>query len=99
MFVVLDGLDEYEHRADFFPLFRTMATSNISLFVTTHPQGLGGQHSLLQAAKIDLSARAEDIRTYIQRRIEECPNGKCVLGNGANRDTFVSTLTECANGM
>lgn len=99
VFLVLDGLDEYEHRVLLLPLFSTLVTANISLFVTSHPQGLVGEVSLTAAAKMDLSTRAEDIKTYIRTRIEECLNAKSLLGQGDSHDKFVTTLTECCNGM
>lgn len=101
VFLVLDGLDEYKDRVDLLQLIPILATGtgNISLFVTSHPQGFKDEDSLLAAAKIDLSARAEDIKTYIQGRIDGCPNAKSLLGQGTHRDKFVTDLTRCGNGM
>lgn len=100
VYLVLDGLDEYAHQSELLPLFSTLvATANISVFVTSQPQGLAGQDWLLAVAKIDLSARGEDIKAYIQYRINGSVNANCPLGDGANRDKFVTDLTVCANGM
>lgn len=99
VFLVFDGLDEYEHREDVLTLFPTLATAKVSVFFTSHPQGANRQHWLITAAKIDLSARAEDIKIYIQQRIESSPCAKTLLEEGPNRDKLVTKLTECANGM
>lgn len=100
VYLVLDGLDEYAHLSELLPLFDTLAaTVNISVFVTSQPQGLAGQDWLFAAAKIDLSAKDEDIKAYIQHRINGYVNANCPLGDGANREKFVTDLTVCANGM
>lgn len=101
VFLVLDGLDKYQHRVELLQLVPILATGTgkISMFVTSQPQGHMGDDSLLSAAKIDLSARAEDVKTYIQRRIDGCPNARCLLVQGTHRDKFVTDLTGCANGM
>lgn len=103
VFIVLIGLDEYDeygdHEGELHSFFRALSNENISLFLTSSSQGLGGEYAFLAAAKINLSTRNDDIKTYIHWRIEESPNAKYVLGPGGNRDKFVADLTEYGSGM
>lgn len=99
VFLVFDGLSDYEHRDCLLPLLHALTAADISVFVTSNPQGVTGPHSLLVTAKIDLSTRAEDIKTYIGWRIKSCPHAQILLRQPADREKFVTQLTECANGM
>lgn len=101
-FIVLDGFDdcdELTQRNGLLPIFHALAKGNISVFLTSKLIPGDIQRSLRSAAKIDLSAKDEDIKIYIERTIDSNPRAKRLLKQSEYRDTFVSELTACAGGM
>lgn len=102
VFLVLDGLDECDQtkqRNDLLPIFHALAKGNISVFLTSQIQPGDIQRSLHMVPKIDLSAKDEDIRIYIEQTIDSSPRAKRLLEQGKCRDKFVAELTACAGGM
>lgn len=103
VFLVFDALDECNQdnqRRELLPLFHQLAThgTGINVFVTSRPHPEDIQTSLHGAAKIELSAKAEDISIYIQERIEENPRSKRLVGQ-ACKGRIISELVDCAKGM
>lgn len=101
-FIVLDGFDdcdELTQRNGLLPIFHALAKGNISVFLTSKLIPGDIQRSLQSAAKIDLSAKDEDIKIYIEHTIDSIPRAKRLLKQSESRDKFVSELTACAGGM
>lgn len=102
VFLVFDALDECgqdDQRKHLLPLLHLLAGHGISLFVTSRPHPEDIQYFLLKAPKIELSAKEEDIRVYIQQRIHENPRAKRLVGEGKCKDKLISELANCAKGM
>lgn len=102
VFLIFDGLDECNQKDqlnDLLPLFHRLAKDNISVFVTSrvHPGEI--QRSLYNAAKIDLAISSDDMKAYIQEKIDENPRAKSLIGQTGCRDKVVNQLATCANGM
>lgn len=101
-FIVLDGFDdcdELTQRSDLLPIFHALAKENISVFLTSKLKSDDIQRSLQLAAKIDLSAKDEDIKIYIEHAIENSPRVQRLLKQTESHNRFVSELTACAGGM
>lgn len=102
VFLVFDGLDECDQmsqRTELLPLFHRLIKDNISVFITSrlHPGDI--QRSLHSAAKIDLSAKNEDIKLLIQQKMTENPRAKHLGGEGQGREKIVTGLAACVNGV
>lgn len=102
VFFVFDALDEchkIKQRKNLLPLFRRMGTDGMNLFLTSRPYPEDIQEALDDhgAAKIELVAKEDDIRVYIQKKINESTRAKRLAQQ--NKDKIVSDLTEAANGM
>lgn len=101
-FIVLDGFDncdESKQRKDLLPIFHALAKGNISVFLTSQLKQGDILRSLQSTAKIDLSAKDEDIKIYIEHTIDKNPRVKRILWQVESRNKFVSELTACAGGM
>lgn len=102
VFLVLDGLDECDQtkqRNDLLPVFHALAKGNISVLLTSQLQPGDIQRSLHMVPKIDLSAKDEDIKIYIEQTIDSSPRAKRLLEQGKCWGKFVAELTACADGM
>lgn len=102
VFLIFDALDECEQktqRKELLPLFHRMGSDGASLFLTSrqHPEDI--QESFKEVFKLQLSARAEDIRSYIQEKISKNSRAKRLVQRGKCEDKIVSELTRCADGM
>lgn len=49
--------------------------------------------------KIDILAKAEDIRRYIIEKIDGTPRAKLLVQEGMCKERIITQLVECANGM
>lgn len=79
VFLVFDALDECDQRAqrnELLPLFHEMGKGGASLFLTSRQYPEDIQESFHAVARVKLLAHAEDIRSYIQRKITETPRAK-----------------------
>lgn len=76
-----------------------MKKSGANLFLTSrqHPEDI--QESFRGSTKIELFAREEDIRTYVQQKIEEHHRAKRLVQQGGCREKIISELVDCAQGM
>lgn len=99
VFFIFDALDESEHRETLIPLLRRFRNENIKLFVTSRPYSEDIQSFLCHASKIELSAQKQDIKAYIQQKIDGNERAKRLVGQGGCRDRIVSDLVDCAQGM
>ncbi|KAI5838616.1 hypothetical protein DFP73DRAFT_502743, partial [Morchella snyderi] len=99
VFDALDECDEHSQRGKLLPLFHEMAGAGAGLFITSrhHPEDI--QESFKVVAKIELSAKNDDIKSYIEERIEKNARAKRLVHDGKFGDRIVSQLTKCANGM
>ncbi|RPB11600.1 hypothetical protein P167DRAFT_478412, partial [Morchella conica CCBAS932] len=99
VFDALDECDEDSQRAKLLPLFHQMADVGAGLFITSrqHPEDI--QESFKDVVKIELSAKSDDIKSYIEERIEQNTRAKRLVHDGKFGDRIVSQLTKCANGM
>lgn len=104
VFFVFDALDECHQtnqRATLLPLFHCMVGENpsIRIFLTSrqHPEDI--QASFEKSAKVELRANDEDIKLYIQQKIDENPRAKRLTSKDDCLNTIISELTKAANGM
>lgn len=101
-FVVCDALDECDfetQRKDLLPLFHRMESVGIRLFLTSreHPEDI--QDSLQSSPKVELSAKNEDIKIYIEQKIDENPRARRLISQGNCKDRIIEQLQQSANGM
>lgn len=100
VFLIFDALDECEkERKTFLRLLRRMASDGANIFVTSRPHPQDIQDFFHDTRKIDLSAKEEDIRTYIQEMIDQNSRAKILLRKNELRNRIVPELVECSNGM
>lgn len=101
IFLVFDALDEcsQEQRKKLLPLIRKMGEDGINIFLTSrhHPEDV--QYFLRNSPKVDLYARSEDLKLYIQQKIEDNPRAKLLITRGKCKEKIISELTDCAGGM
>lgn len=101
-FLVFDALDECNQKSQrkgLLPLFHRMGKSGINVFLTSrqHPEDI--QYSFRDSAKTELRANDEDVKQYIQQKIDEHPRAKRLVERGGCEDKIISELTNCARGM
>lgn len=102
VFLVFDALDECEQESQrkvLLPLFHKLGKGGARLFVTSRQYPEDIQESFQNSAKIELSAKQEDIEVYIQQRIDEKPNAKRLIHRAKCHDRIISELKDCAHGM
>lgn len=102
VFLIIDALDECDpddQRKDLLPLFHRIGKSGVNLFLTSrqHPEDV--QESFQNIAKIELSAKEEDIRIYVQQKIDGSSRARRLVRQGKIEDKIISELVNCANGM
>lgn len=101
VFDALDECDQTDQRRTLLPLFHRMVgeNPNIRIFLTSrqHPEDI--QASFEKSAKVELRANDEDIKLYIQQKINENPRAKSLTSKGDRLNTIISELTKAANGM
>lgn len=101
-FIICDALDEcdqYAQRTKLLPLFHRMGNDGMRLFLTSREYPEDIQRSLQCSAKIELSARNEDITVYIERKIAESPRAESLIKQAKCKEKIISELQTCANGM
>lgn len=98
-FFVFDGLDEYVHKDPqdtLLLLLRELTQERIKIFITSRLSSGGVLHEALRDfPKIDLSAREEDLKLYVQLKLTENNN---LIAEGEVRDKFVAELKHCWHG-
>lgn len=101
IFLIFDALDEYkpEQRGELLPLMHKMGKDGASIFLTSREYPEDIQHSLSGVPKIKISATADDIRHYIQEKVQKNPRAKRLVELASCEDRIISKLTECAEGM
>lgn len=102
VFFVFDALDEChpeKQRKELLPLFHRMGKDGTSLFLTSRQYPEDIQESFRDAKKIELTAKEEDIETYIRQKIEENSRAKRLVQLGNCQELIVSDLISCAKGM
>lgn len=99
VFDALDECDQQSQRRELLPLFHRMGEDGISLFLTSrqHPEDI--RESLHGVAKIEITAKEEDIERYILAKIEENPRAKRLVQLGKCKERIISELIHCARGM
>lgn len=102
LYFVFDALDEchkIKQRKGLLPLFCRMGRDGMRIFLTSrpYPEDIQGALDNFGAAKIELSAKEEDIRIYIQKKINESVRAKRLVQQ--SKDKIISELTEGAKGM
>lgn len=102
VFLVFDALDECAQRPQrnvLLPLFHRMGKDGACLFLTSRRYPEDIQTSFCNVAKIELVAQDEDIRQYVQEKINENPRAKRLLSQANCEERIISELTGHANGM
>lgn len=102
VFFVFDALDECDpqsQRKKLLPLFHRMAGDGASIFLTSRQYPEDIRQSFGDAKKINLAAKEEDIRTYIQEKIGENSRAERLIGQGDCKERIISELIKCAKGM
>lgn len=76
-----------------------MESVGIRLFLTSreHPEDI--QDSLQSSPKVELSAKNEDIKIYIEQKIDENPRARRLISQGNCKDRIIEQLQQSANGM
>ena len=103
IFLVFDAFDECnaELRSSFLSLFKRMTDDGINVFVTSRPNIHEIHASRSNATTIQLSANEHDLRTYLEKRIDQNSLLLNVVSD-YHRDggeDVISTLIETVNGM
>lgn len=99
IFDALDECDQKEQRDQLLPLFHRMVKGGIQMFITSRHDPEDIQASLRESAKIELSANREDIKCYIEWKINEDPRAQRLVNQGKCQDKIISELTDCAKGV
>lgn len=103
VYFVFDALDECNERLqrkDLLPLFHLLVERGVSIFLTSRPYPYDIDQSLSSTAvpKIELSARDEDIRVYVEQSILASPHARRLIHEGLRKEV-TSTMVECCKGM
>lgn len=102
VFLIFDALDECDQRRQrktLLPLFHRLARSGTHIFITSrqHPEDI--RDSMSASASIELSPSIEDMRRFIEQRIEENVRARRLVKQGNCRERIVNELINCAQGM
>jgi len=102
-YIICDALDECHpeyQREELLPLFRRMAEeAGFRLFVTSrsHPEDIGD--SFRDVPKIEIFAREEDLRSFVQSKIYNNRRARSLIGGCKYGEQIVSELVVSAKGM
>lgn len=101
-FIVCDALDECDQddqRRELLPLFHRMGRDGMNVFLTSreHPEDI--QDSLQGSARVELSAQAEDITSYVNQKIYDNPRARRLFAQGDLKARVISELTGHTKGM
>lgn len=102
VFFVFDALDECDpstQRKELLPLFHRFGKSGANLFLTSRQYPEDIQHSLRDAAKIELTAKKEDITVYIESRINENLRASRLVQRAKCKEKIISEILDCSQGM
>ncbi|KAI5840134.1 hypothetical protein DFP73DRAFT_197875 [Morchella snyderi] len=100
VFFIFDGVDEDNQHEEFLLKFvQNMAVVKMSVFITSNSPPINFYSSLHAIARIDLSARAEDINMSIEKWVDNSQQFRLRLEEGKCQDRFVKEMKTCANGM
>jgi hypothetical protein len=101
IFLIFDALDECKQglRYQFLALFKRMTYQGINVFVTSRPNPQEINPPPHNAVTVTLSADRDDLRVYIQERIDMVPVTRGLLSESQRGEEVLSTITEYANGM
>lgn len=102
VFLIFDALDECDQksqRREILSFFHRLEKHGVSMLLISRPHPEDIQISPEKAAKIEISAHADDIRAYIGKVIEENLRAQRLVKQGKCKDLIVSGLVDCAKGM
>jgi hypothetical protein len=103
LYVVCDALDECDprtQRATLLPLLRRMATQGCRIFVTSRPHPEDIQDAFREdTGRIELLARVEDLRSYVQARIDSSGRARRIIRGSKYEEEIVTELASSAKGM
>lgn len=99
VFDALDECDEENQRMELLPLLHRMGNDNINVFLTSRKYPEDIQDSLGDGPRIELAAHEQDIRKYVEERINQYPRAKRLFRQGKCKETIISGLVDCAKGM
>lgn len=103
VFFVFDALDECHEdtqRKDLLPFFHILGNHGASIFMTSrpYPRDIHESVSTNGVAKIELKAKEEDIRVYVEEKIKGNAQARALIREGF-RDEIVAALVKCCRGM
>lgn len=102
VFLVFDALDECDQgaqREKLLPLFHRMGKDGANLFLTSRQYPEDIQESFHSTRKIELLAKDEDIKLYVQNKINANPRAKRLIKQSGSEDRVISNFVDCAKGM
>jgi hypothetical protein len=101
IFLIFDALDECNQglRYQFVSLFKRMTDQGINVFVTSRPNPQEINPPPHNAVTVTLSGDGDDLRVYIQDRIDMVPVTSSLLSEPKRREEVLNTIVEYANGM
>lgn len=102
VFLIIDALDECDQdsqRDDLLPLFIRMGADGINILLTSRPSPHDVQTRLRDAVKIELSAHEEDIRMYIEGKIERDLMTKELVEQAKCKEEIIKQLVDSSKGM
>lgn len=100
VFDALDECDEDNRCRELLPLFHILGAKGASVFVTGRPYPRDMQESLSSkhVAQIQLEAHEEDLRSYIEQKIEDSIHAKHLIKREL-REEIIRRLVDCCKGM
>lgn len=99
VFDALDECDEDNRCKELLPLFH-LGTRGASVFLTGRPYPRDMQESLnaKQVTQIELRAHEQDLRVYIEQKIEDSVHAKYLIREELRED-IIKQLVGCCKGM
>lgn len=100
VFLAFDALDECkpDDQRKLLPLFERMKEDGFNIFLTSRPYSANIHLSLVHAEHIEILANEEDIKFYLEEKLNENPQAK-LLFQKAKCDDITSNLMACTQGM
>lgn len=100
VFLTFDTLDECKpnNQRKLLSLFERMKKDGFNIFLTSRPYSADIHLSLLHAEHIEILANEEDIRFYLEEKLNENLQAK-LLFQKAQCDDITSDLMACTQGM
>jgi hypothetical protein len=101
VFIIVDALDEcaQEQRNILLPLFHRLGQDGFNMFLTSRPHPEDIQESFRNVKKIIISARDQDIRLFINQKIEGNTRARRLVRQAGLQDRIVDDIVGFANGM